>query len=359
MNSKKDFTNWYDKRPKRITVIIKRCIVDKKNANAYSGEYNDMIELFNELKSPSNDILLSQFKKNYKEEFDCGNKTAIFDKLIDNPIFFYKFPLPGTNDFVVCPVFDMSTMTAPIFMKMKSAAYTNDIQRLHELSPYKGRKIAGVTPETASASTSAETYAETYADTESLLQEDENTIDNEIVSSNNSNSPNNIVRVRDKVTVKEKKKTIKKKMDCSDSSLAEFNLQECVNGLSLEQPKVQNAIKQADKNQAKIIRDNWETTKTVFYEICVGRQNDKLHSEDDVLKYLFNFINRKSTREDFVEKICERAKDDKPKPLDLDPYRFEQIDEYGNRSYNGIRIPANMPPRPSAKAILKSGRWRA
>lgn len=359
MKEKTECTNWWLKKPKTMAKIIEKCFDDPRNFDAYCGVYDNMMALFDDLKSPSFDILLSQFKKNYKEEFNRGNKTAIFDNFINSPIFFYKVPLPGTDDFVISPVFDFANLNPVTLEKMKSAAYTNDIQRLHELSPYKGRKIAGVTPETASASTATETYAETYADTESLLQEDENTIDNEIVSSNNSNSPNNIVIVRDKVTVKEKKKTIKKKMDCSDSSLAEFNLQECVNGLSLEQPKVQNAIKQADKNQAKIIRDNWETTKTVFYEICVGRQEEKLHSEDDVLKYLFNFINRKSTREDFVEKICERTKDEKPKPLDLDPYRFEQIDEYGNRSYNGIRIPANMPPRPSAKAILKSGRWRA
>lgn len=355
MNKKTESTNWYLKKPFVMSKIILKCFDDSKNFEAYCGCYDNMMGLFEELKSPTNDILLSQFKKNYREEFKRGNKTKIFDKFINSPIFFYKVALPGTDDFVISPVFDFSNMDAVKLVKMTNAAATNDVELLHKLSPYSGRTVDG----NPTSTTSADTSAEQSADTESLLEEKQNTPDNEYVNSNDSNSSTNIVIVRDKVTVKEKKNIVKKKMDCSDTPIPEFNLEECVNGLPLQLPTVQNAIKQADKTQAKIIRDNWDTAKTIFYEICLGRQADKLTSEYDVLKYLFNLINRMSTRKDFVDKICERTKDNKPNTIESDPYRFENRDEKGNRSYNGIPIPKGMPPRPSMNAVLKNGRWRA
>ena len=83
--------------------------------------------------------------------------------------------------------------------------------------------------------------------------------------------------------------------------------------------------------------------------ISYGKENT-IHSLSDAKNYFSNFIvPGKPPHQQLLEKLN--------KAKEKDPYRFEERNAKGERSYCGIVIPADAPPRPSEKALWGKNGW--
>ena len=83
--------------------------------------------------------------------------------------------------------------------------------------------------------------------------------------------------------------------------------------------------------------------------ISYGKE-DTIHSLSDAKNYFSNFIvPGKPPHQQLLEKL-NKAKEN-------DPYRFEDISPDGKRSYYGLPIPADAPPRPNANAHWSGEDW--
>ena len=83
--------------------------------------------------------------------------------------------------------------------------------------------------------------------------------------------------------------------------------------------------------------------------VSYGRE-DSILSEKDAKNYFSNFISQGST-------TCNRLLAELDKAKENDPYRFEDISPDGKRSYYGLPIPADAPPRPNANAHWSGEDW--
>ncbi len=83
--------------------------------------------------------------------------------------------------------------------------------------------------------------------------------------------------------------------------------------------------------------------------ISYGKE-DTIHSLSDAKNYFSNFIvPGKPPHRQLLEKL-NKAKEN-------DPYRFEERNAKGERSYYGLPIPADAPPRPNANAHWSGEGW--
>ena len=83
---------------------------------------------------------------------------------------------------------------------------------------------------------------------------------------------------------------------------------------------------------------------------AVGNEKD-IQSPGDAKRYFNNFNTPGSAP--FRQLVAELQK-----PIDKGKYRHEDIDPAtGQRSYCGIPIPADAPPRPNAQAVWCEGKW--
>ena len=83
--------------------------------------------------------------------------------------------------------------------------------------------------------------------------------------------------------------------------------------------------------------------------ISYGKENT-IHSLSDAKNYFSNFIvPGKPPHQQLLEKLN--------KAKEKDPYRFEERNAKGERSYCGIVIPTDAPPRPNEKALWGKNGW--
>ena len=79
-------------------------------------------------------------------------------------------------------------------------------------------------------------------------------------------------------------------------------------------------------------------------------KEDTIHSLSDAKNYFSNFIiPGKPPHQQLLEKLN--------KTKENDPYRYEDISPEGKRSYCGLPIPDDAPPRPGSNALWNGRKW--
>ena len=83
---------------------------------------------------------------------------------------------------------------------------------------------------------------------------------------------------------------------------------------------------------------------------AVGNEKD-IQSSSDAKRYFNNFNTPGST-------TFQKLVDELQKPVDQGKYKYEDRDPVtGQRSYCGVPIPADAPPRPNNQAVWCEGKW--
>ena len=83
---------------------------------------------------------------------------------------------------------------------------------------------------------------------------------------------------------------------------------------------------------------------------AVGNEKD-IQSSSDAKRYFNNFNTPGST-------TFQKLVDELQKPVDKGKYKYEDRDSAtGQRSYCGVPIPADAPPRPNSQAVWCDGKW--
>ena len=83
---------------------------------------------------------------------------------------------------------------------------------------------------------------------------------------------------------------------------------------------------------------------------AVGNEKD-IQSSSDAKRYFNNFNTPGST-------TFQKLVDELQKPVDKGKYKYEDRDPAtGQRSYCGVPIPADAPPRPNHQAVWCDGKW--
>lgn len=94
--------------------------------------------------------------------------------------------------------------------------------------------------------------------------------------------------------------------------------------------------------------------------ILMGTET-KMYSVNDAKYYFANFTRIGTpTYNDLIKELAAaRCRGRISMQDEEDLYRFEQVDiTTGERSYCGIKIPADAPPRPNENAVWINGEWK-
>lgn len=97
-----------------------------------------------------------------------------------------------------------------------------------------------------------------------------------------------------------------------------------------------------------LVKRNWQVTLDMFRNHAIANCTiGQIRSVDDAKKY-FHFYITNPTSGNMLRKALEDYERQHPQQ---NPYRFEDVSSaYGHRSYHGIPIPDDAPPRPDERA---------
>ena len=137
---------------------------------------------------------------------------------------------------------------------------------------------------------------------------------------------------------------------CPAAAAAVQSWEKCVDALAKEQAWFDYMAMRSDLGKERFKQQYPEIIKFFKQHIISYGKESSITSLGDAKSYFSNFIlPGKPPHQRLLEKLDEaRARN---------PYRFEDISPDGKRSYCGMPIPDDAPPRPSANALWGKGKW--
>ena len=126
--------------------------------------------------------------------------------------------------------------------------------------------------------------------------------------------------------------------------------EKCVDALAKEQAWFDYMAMRSELGKERFRQQYPEIIKFFKQHIISYGKESSITTLSDAKSYFSNFIlPGKPPHQRLLEKLDEaRARN---------PYRFEDISPDGKRSYCGMPIPDDAPPRPSANALWGKGKW--
>ena len=108
--------------------------------------------------------------------------------------------------------------------------------------------------------------------------------------------------------------------------------------------------------KADAVKEHWPDFIDAFHDHAVRYcKEEDLNDLNKVKRYLMSIIECDKSRIDLMENFERRRCKPCLSSQTLSPYEF--VDEKGNRSANGMPIPKDAPPRPSADSVFDGKAW--
>lgn len=154
-------------------------------------------------------------------------------------------------------------------------------------------------------------------------------------------------------SLKEKNSKLKKEISYKEKADVAVSLdwERHVDGLASEQPWIEIMATRSGLGKTFVRRFGEVLQHFKLHVQAVGKEKD-IQTPTDAKRYFCFFLEPGSVT--FKRLVAELQK-----PVDKGMYKFEDRDPVtGQRSYCGVPIPDEAPPRPNTQAVWSDGKWR-